>query len=103
MRTEHHTPGSFWRLRAVPLAAAILLAACAAHAPETRRPAVALPAQFAGASGDANAAISPRWWTLFGDAELDRLVTEANALLDPYGAKAEPLKEAAHFIAYRKK
>ena len=36
-------------------------------------------------------------------AELDRLVTEANALLDPYGAKAEPLKEAAHFIAYRKK
>ncbi|MDQ0420685.1 farnesyl diphosphate synthase [Peteryoungia aggregata LMG 23059] len=36
-------------------------------------------------------------------AELDRLVTEANALLDPYGTKAEPLKEAAHFIAYRKK
>jgi farnesyl diphosphate synthase len=36
-------------------------------------------------------------------AELDRLVTEAKALLDPYGAKAEPLKEAAHFIAYRKK
>lgn len=36
-------------------------------------------------------------------AELDRLVTEANALLDPYGAEAEPLKEAAHFIAYRKK
>ena len=36
-------------------------------------------------------------------AELDRLVTEANALLDPYGAKAQPLKEAAHFIAYRKK
>ncbi|MBC2772595.1 polyprenyl synthetase family protein [Rhizobium sp. AQ_MP] len=36
-------------------------------------------------------------------AELDRLVAEANALLDPYGAKAEALKEAAHFIAYRKK
>ncbi len=36
-------------------------------------------------------------------AELDRLVTEANALLNPYGAEAEPLKEAAHFIAYRKK
>ena len=79
MRAELHTPGSFWRLRAVPLAAAILLAACAANAPETRRPAVALPAQFAGASGDANAAISPRWWTLFGDAELDRLVDTALA------------------------
>ncbi|MBU2325850.1 MAG: polyprenyl synthetase family protein, partial [Alphaproteobacteria bacterium] len=36
-------------------------------------------------------------------AELDRLVAEANALLDPYGSEAEPLKEAAHFIAYRKK
>jgi farnesyl diphosphate synthase len=36
-------------------------------------------------------------------AELDRLVTEANALLEHYGAKAEALKEAAHFIAYRKK
>lgn len=36
-------------------------------------------------------------------AELDRLVAEANALLEPYGAKAEALKEAAHFIAYRKK
>ncbi len=36
-------------------------------------------------------------------AELDRLVSEANALLEPYGAGAEALKEAAHFIAYRKK
>lgn len=36
-------------------------------------------------------------------SELDRLVSEANALLAPYGAEAEPLKEAAHFIAYRKK
>ena len=35
--------------------------------------------------------------------ELDRLVAEANALLDPYGSEADPLKEAAHFIAYRKK
>lgn len=36
-------------------------------------------------------------------SELDRLLSEANALLAPYGAEAEPLKEAAHFIAYRKK
>jgi farnesyl diphosphate synthase len=36
-------------------------------------------------------------------AELDRLVAEANALLEPYGAGAEALKETAHFIAYRKK
>lgn len=36
-------------------------------------------------------------------SELDRLVTEANALLEPYGIEAKPLREAAHFIAYRKK
>lgn len=36
-------------------------------------------------------------------AELDRLVAEANALLETYGAEAAPLEEAAHFIAYRKK
>lgn len=36
-------------------------------------------------------------------AELDRLVAEANALLEPYGAEADALRDAAHFIAYRKK
>jgi farnesyl diphosphate synthase len=36
-------------------------------------------------------------------AELDRLVAEANMLLEPYGVEAKPLREAAHFIAYRKK
>lgn len=36
-------------------------------------------------------------------AELERLVAEANTLLEPYGSEAEPLREAAHFIAYRKK
>ena len=30
-------------------------------------------------NADANATISPRWWTLFGDAELDRLVDAALA------------------------
>ena len=71
-------PSSRW-LRAVPFAVAVLIAACASNAPETRRPAAALPAQFAGVNADANAAISPRWWTLFGDAELDRLVDAALA------------------------
>jgi farnesyl diphosphate synthase len=36
-------------------------------------------------------------------AELDRLVAEATTLLEPYAAKAEALREAAYFIAYRKK
>ncbi len=71
-------PSSRW-LRAVPCAVAVLIAACASNAPETHRPAPVLPAQFPGANAEANAAISPRWWTLFGDAELDRLVDAALA------------------------
>ena len=66
-------------LRAVPLAVAALLAACATGSPEQRRAAVALPAQYPGATGDAAATIAPRWWAQFGDAELERLVDAALA------------------------
>lgn len=38
----------------------------------------------------------------WAQGELDRLVGEANALLAPYGEKAEVLMEAASFIARRK-
>ncbi|MGG7518285.1 polyprenyl synthetase family protein [Allorhizobium undicola] len=38
----------------------------------------------------------------WAEAELDRLVAEAVALLEPYGEKATVLMEAAHFIAQRK-
>ena len=71
-----------WSLRAVPCAVALLLTACAAGGPpEQHRPAVALPAQFPGAAADsgAAAAIPSQWWTLFGDAELNRLVDAALA------------------------
>jgi multidrug efflux system outer membrane protein len=68
-----------WALRTVPCAVALLLTACAARGPEQSRPAVVLPAQFAGATTDAAAAIPAQWWTLFGDAELNRLVDAALA------------------------
>ena len=50
--------------------------------PDSRRHEVALPAQFPGANADSGAtasAIANDWWTLFGDAELNRLVAAALA------------------------
>ena len=62
-----------------------LLAGCAVG-PDHQRPALALPAQYPGAEPAANAAGTPseaalasRWWTLYGQAELDQLVAQALA------------------------
>ena len=74
-----------WTLRAVPCAVALLLTACAVGTPESRRPAVVLPDQFPAAAADASVAttaataIPAQWWTLFNDAELNRLVDAALA------------------------
>lgn len=64
----------------VPLALLLALAGCAAG-PDYQRPELALPAAFPGAApseaamaADEAAAIPAEWWTLYGDAELDRLV-----------------------------
>lgn len=80
--------------------AALLLAGCAVG-PDYRRPAIDLPERWAdapaqAATGDASApgggnagmtpspaiaasAVGARWWTIYGDATLDRLVDEALA------------------------
>lgn len=66
------------RTTAVPLALAAALTGCAIG-PDYQRPELALPDDYP----DTNAAemtgteITPDWWTLYGDAELDRLVTQA--------------------------
>src|SRR5687768_16631500 len=60
------------------VAAAALLAGCAG-APPYERPAVELPASWQGVPAQGMAAPSERWWTLYGDAGLDRLVEEALA------------------------
>ena len=64
-------------LRAAALAAS--LAGCTAVGPDYRRPAVAMPASFPGASAEPGAAVQPRWWTLYGDPTLTRLVDDALA------------------------
>jgi outer membrane protein, multidrug efflux system len=64
------------------LAVAMLSAGCTTVGPDYQRPAVTLPAQYPGAvKGLATPAvlIAADWWTLYGDAELNRLVEQALA------------------------
>ena len=75
-------PRSFHR---TALAAGVLALAACASVDEQRAPELALPPAFLYATAPANdAAIDARWWRVYGDAELDRLlqrVGEANAEL----------------------
>lgn len=70
------------RTTTTTLAAALVaaLAGCAVG-PEHQRPALTLPAQFAGAEAAPAAAgaeiISDQWWTQYRQPELDRLVAQA--------------------------
>ena len=68
--------------RALGAALPLLLAACAAVGPDYRRPAVALPTGYAAgapAAAEADAPLPSNWWTLYGDAQLTRLVEAALA------------------------
>ena len=57
-------------------AAALALAGCTIG-PDYVRPATPLPAAYGETAGSEQAAVNPRWWTLFGDATLDRLIDQA--------------------------
>jgi multidrug efflux system outer membrane protein len=61
----------------VASALALALGGCAMVGPDYQRPDLKLPATY-GESGSAEAtlAVPAQWWTLFGDATLDRLVAE---------------------------
>ena len=76
--------------------AALLLAGCATVGPNYRQPDVALPAQYAGphdAQGLSDAELA-RWWSRFGDPQLDSLIARAIALnLDVQSAAAR-IREA---------
>lgn len=60
------------------LALALALGGCAVG-PDYQRPAVELPSEFAEAATleTADAAVTARWWTLYNDSVLDRLVATA--------------------------
>ena len=73
-----------WNKRIAPLtlilaaAAATVVAGCAAG-PDYERPALDLPASWQAVSAPGTAAPRDRWWSLYADPVLDRLVDEALA------------------------
>ena len=56
-----------------------LLSACTTVGPDYSRPEVALPSSFPSSTAPAGdeKAISTDWWKLYGDAQLEELVTSA--------------------------
>lgn len=59
------------------VALVLVLTGCVSLAPDYERPAVELPAAWAGPEGQSAAAAGAPWWTIYGDARLDRFVEEA--------------------------
>ena len=56
-----------------------LLAGCAVVGPDYERPKLNLPAQFPITTPEGSAPMAADWWTLYGDADLNRLVEKALA------------------------
>ncbi len=83
------------RARRLALAAlaALPLAACTALGPDYSRPELPLPGSYSAAA-PAEAALPDRWWGLFGDPTLDRLVTEALGANQDLAAAAARVEEA---------
>jgi multidrug efflux system outer membrane protein len=64
-------PGTFFLL---PV---LLLAGCTTVGPDYSRPEIAVPSAFPSASAEGHKEISPDWWKLYGDSQLDELVASA--------------------------
>jgi multidrug efflux system outer membrane protein len=59
--------------------AAVMLGGCTSLAPKYERPAMELPAGWAGPQGESATSAGSQWWKVYGDPQLDRLVEEALA------------------------
>lgn len=81
------------KARLISLTVAMVLAACTVG-PEYQRPATELPASWEGAPKTDEPKIGDRWWTLYGDPVLDRLVEEALAHNQDLAAAAARVAEA---------
>jgi multidrug efflux system outer membrane protein len=82
------------------LAAVLALAGCTAVGPNHLRPEVALPASFGGATGGASIeGVQPRWWTLYDDPLLTRLVDDALTRHADVRAAAARVDEAEAVLA----
>ncbi len=68
-----------FKAKCAALVTAVALGGCASLAPEYERPAMELPAGWAGPEGPSTAGVGVQWWKIYGDAQLDLLVEEALA------------------------
>ena len=83
------------RLRVViPILAivALSLSGCVVVGPDYKRPVLAVPASYSATTRDGT--VPDRWWTLFGDPGIDRLVDEALAANQDLVAAAARVEEA---------
>jgi outer membrane protein TolC len=72
---------------------ALSLTACTALGPDYARPELPLPEAYSAAA-PAEAALPDRWWSLFADPVLDRLVTEALGANQDLAEAAARVEEA---------
>jgi multidrug efflux system outer membrane protein len=61
------------------LVVVLALAGCTTVGPDFRRPAVELPASYAGSSPEKESTVQAEWWRLYRDPVLDDLVASARA------------------------
>lgn len=81
------------KARLIAIALAAMIAGCAVG-PEYERPAAELPAAWEGAPARGQKVIGDRWWRLYGDPVLDRLVEAALAHNQDLAAAAARVDEA---------
>src|SRR5262245_9019987 len=84
------------RIKAIYCAAAALLAGCA-MGPAYERPAAELPVDWTGAPDQGSRVTGERWWNIYGDPALDRLVEEALAYNQDLAVAAARVDEARAF------
>lgn len=84
-------------LRSIHFVAAALIAGCAIG-PAYERPAAELPAAWTGAPAQGVAMTGERWWTLYGDPALDRLIEEALAHNQDLALAAARVDEARALV-----
>ena len=79
--------------RSLALVLGLSLAGCGWTDSDYQRPALDLPARYTGSATDA-ATVPDDWWTAFGDADLDRLVTRALARNNDLTVAVETVRQA---------
>jgi multidrug efflux system outer membrane protein len=87
------------RARVAAVGLSIAIAGCAAVGPDYRRPEVSLPTAFAGEAATDAAPVQPRWWTLYRDPLLTRLVDDALTRNADVRAAAARVDEAEAVLA----